>query len=174
MDGKEVGILAKIYEELTNGYWDVGDARKYTAMVFPFIEPDTKVRDALKALNCKCDKDERFRESRRSIEQDKDSHFLMREFERLFEREGYRYKKLSPDDDRRDLRDFAMLMIPTLAAQKSSINITLDVGQLNETVYGECKVCPIRENCKESFPVLTEFITTSLKKLGFEMNIKKA
>lgn len=51
MEEKEQKILEKVFEEYT-GYWDVDVALQYAPMLFPFIEPEQKVRDSLKAINC--------------------------------------------------------------------------------------------------------------------------
>jgi uncharacterized membrane protein len=99
------------------------------------VEPKQDIRDALKALNCKKDKDERFKESRRSIETEKDYHFFIRELEHLMERESMRYKKEYPEErGRADYRDMLMMLVPVLASQKSNISVNLDVNQLNQTI----------------------------------------
>jgi hypothetical protein len=169
MKEKDKKIIRPVYKELTDGYWGIDDARKYTSVLFPFVEPEQKVRDALKALNCKKDKDSRFQDSRRTLETKEDYQHLIRQLEYIFERESERYRKKFPEGERRDYRDIFMMLIPTLAAQKANISITLDVNHLNSTIYGECKECPIREICKEPLSVVTEYVSSALKKIDFEV-----
>lgn len=171
MNEKEQKIIEKVFGEFI-GYWSVDDARQYAPLLFPFVEPEQKVRDALKALNCKKDKDERFKASRSSVETDRDSRFI-REIEYLLEREEMQYKKRFPEGERRDYRDLLMMLIPTIAAQKGNISVSLDVNQLNTTIYGECNECPIRETCKEAFSVVNEYVSSALKKLDFEVPSKE-
>lgn len=173
MKEKEQKILEKVYEEF-RGYWDVSDAIHYVPKLFPFVEPEEKARDAIKALNCKKDKDERFRESRRSIETDRDYHFLMRELEHMMERESMRYKKEYPEESGRPAyRDMLMMLVPVIASQKSNVSVSLDINQLNQTVYGECEKCPIRETCKEAFAIVTEYVSFALKELDLQIPKKE-
>ena len=173
MKKKEQKIVEHVYGKYTS-YWDADDALKHAPALFPFVEPKQDVRDALKALNCKKDKDERFRESRRSIETDRDYHFLVRELEHMMERESMRYKKEYPEESGRPAyRDILMMLVPILAAQKSNVSVTLDINQLNQTIYGECEKCPIREICKEAFAIITEYVSFALKELDFQVPEKE-
>ncbi len=170
MENKEKKtVLTAVHKEFTNGYWGSDDASKCTSMLFPYVEPEQKVRDALKVLSCKEDKDRRFQESRQTLETKEDSHHLIRELEYIFERESQRYGKKFPEGERRDYRDSFMMLILTLAAQRANISITLDVNHLNSTIYGECKECPIREICKDALSVVTEYVSSALKKIDFEI-----
>lgn len=173
MKNKDKKILERVHEELTNGYWKTADACSYAPQLFPFVEPDQKVRDALKALGCKDDKDNRFRESRRTIETERDHHHFIREIEHLLEREEMRYRKRFPEEERRDYRDIFMMLVPTIAAQKSNINVNLDVNQLTESIYWECKECSIKETCKEAFSAITEYVSSTLQKLDFTIPSEK-
>ena len=84
MKKKEEKILNEVFEEFT-GYWDEDDALQYTPVLFPFVEPNEKVKDAIKALSCKKEKNERFRESRSAVEVVKDYHRFLRELEHIVE-----------------------------------------------------------------------------------------
>lgn len=169
MKEKDQKIIRMVYEEFTNGYWGSDDAMKYTSMLYPFVEPNQKVRDALKALKCKRDKDSKFQDSRGTLETRTSFRDQVRELEYILEREGKRYGKKYPEGEKRDSRDMFMMLLPMLAASKPSISITLDVNQLNSQIYGECKECPIREICKEAFSVATEYVSYALNKLDFEI-----
>lgn len=166
-------IIKPVYKKFTDGYWDVDAALKYTSILFPHVQVDQKVRDALRALNCKKEKDNRFRELRRSAETDMNFHNILREIEYLLEKENIQYKKKYPAEEKRDSRDIFMMLIPTLMSQKGNINITLDINELNSSIYGECKECNIRETCKEAFSVVNEYVSYSLNKLDFEIPSEK-
>lgn len=170
MKKKDEKIVEKVFKEFT-GYWNTGDAINYAPILFPFVEPNEKVRAALKALQCKKEKDERFRESRRSVEVEGDYHFFLRELEHILEREEMRYRKRFPEEKYppRDYRDFILMLTPILASQKPSVNLTIDINELNKQIYGECEKCPIREICKEAFTILTEYVSYALKELDFEI-----
>lgn len=173
MEKKDTAAIKVIIKEFMNGYWGVGDVIKCASMLFPIVNPEQKVRDAVKAMSCKKDKDNRFSESRRSIKTGTDYHFL-RELEQMMQRESMRYEKeFLEERGRRDYRDMLMILVPVLAAQKSNISINLDVNQLNQTIYGECKECPIREICKEALPIATEYVSFVLKEVGFETLTKE-
>jgi hypothetical protein len=173
MKEKKQKIVEHVYNEYT-GYWDVDDAIEHAPALFPFVEPKQDIRDALKALNCKKDKDERFKESRRSIETERDYHFLIRELEHMMERESMRYKKEFPEESGRlAYRDMLMMLVPVIASQKSNVSVSLDINQLNQTVYGECEKCPIRETCKEAFAIVTEYVSFALKELDFQIPKKE-
>lgn len=110
---------------------------------------------------------------RKSAETDRDSHYILREIEHLLEKENMRYKKKYPEEERRDSRDIFMMLIPTLMSQKGNINITLDINELNSSIYGECQECVIRETCKEAFNVVTEYVSYSLNKLDIGIPSEK-
>jgi len=153
-------IIKSVYEQFT-WHWDDDDAMRYSPILFPYVEPDQKVRTALKALICIKQKDQRFWELRRLIDTE-NSHYTLREIKRPSEKENLRTIKTSPNEERED-------SIPTLISQKGNINITLDINELNSSIYGECKECIIRETCKEAFGVVTEYVSYSLNKLDFEI-----
>ncbi len=174
MKEQEQKIMEVVFQSFTGIWWGVEHAQKHVPILFPFVEPKQTVRDALKALFCKKDKDERFRESRRSIETDRDYHPLIRELEHMMEREGERYKKGYPEESGRPAyRDMLMMLVPVLASQKSNVNVTLDINQLNQTIYCECEKCPIREMCKEAFTIVTEYVSYALKELDFQIPKKE-
>ena len=162
-------IVAKVHEELTNGYWSSDDALKYTAQLFPFVEPEQRVRDALKALACKKDKDERFRRGQSAVESGRDFSHAFREIEHLLERYESRYRKRM-EGEGRDFRDMAMMLFPAMMSQKGACSVSLDVNALTETIYKECETCPIRDVCKEAFPVCTEYVGASLKDLDLPIS----
>lgn len=158
-------VAAKVHEELTNGYWSSDDALRYTALLFPLVEPEERVREALKALACKKDKDERFRRGQSAVESGRDLSHAFREIEHLLERYESRYRKRM-EGEGRDLRDMAMMLFPAMMSQKGTCSVSLDVNALTETIYKECETCPIRDVCKEAFPVCSEYLGASLKALG--------
>jgi len=166
---KEKKILDIVYKEFTN-YWNERDAISYSPMLFPFVNPNEKVRDAIKALNCKKKKDERYSESISSIEVKRDYHFFLRELERILEREEMRYRTQFPEENYppRDYRDLILILTPILASQKSTATINLDINELNRQIYVECEKCPIREVCKEAFNIITEYVSSALKELSIE------
>ncbi len=95
-------VLVKIREEFTNGYWDSDDAQRYVPMLFAFIEPDDNVRQSLKALSCKKEKDQRYRQGNSAMESGRDFHCAFREIEHLLERYEERYRKRSPEGEARE------------------------------------------------------------------------
>lgn len=161
MPNKVTMVIVKVQEELTNGYWSSDDALRYTAQLFPFSEPDQKVRDALKALSCKKDKDERFRRGQSSIESGNDFRHAFREIEHLLERSESRYRK-RPEGESKDVRDMMMMMMPAVMSQKGTVSVNLDVNAFTETIYKECEDCPIKQICKEAFAVCTEYVSAVL------------
>jgi len=170
MKKKDKKMIEKVFKEFT-GYWNTDDAIRYTPILFPFVEPNEKVRNAVKALQCKKNKDERFRESRRSMEVERDYHFFLRELEHILEREEMRYRKRFPGEKYppRDYRDLILMLTPILASQQSSVTVTIDINELNKQIYGECEKCPIKDICKEAFSIVTEYVSYALKELDFEV-----
>jgi len=169
MKKKEEKILNEVFEEFT-GYWDEDDALQYTPVLFPFVEPNEKVKDAIKALSCKKEKNERFRESRSAVEVEKDYHRFLRELEHILGREEMRYREHFPEEKYppRDYRDLILMLALILASQKSTVTVNLDINELNRQIYEECEKCPIREVCKEAFSIINEYVSSALKELDFE------
>jgi hypothetical protein len=161
-------LLQKIMKEFI-GYWNVDDALLYTSKVFPFCDPDEHVRDALKALACKKDKDERFRLGQRAIEEASENRNVFRDIEYFMDRFESRYRKRSPEADVRDYRDMMMMVLPTLISQKGNVSVSLDVNKLMELVYKECDTCPIRDICKEAFSICSEYIGISMRELNIDI-----
>ncbi|MGB9600457.1 MAG: hypothetical protein ACPL7I_07875, partial [Myxococcota bacterium] len=128
-----------------------------------------KIRDAMKALNCKRAKDIRFRDSIRSVEIDRDYHSLIRELEQMLERQSMRSvnEKRNPE-----YRDIFLSLVPTLVSQRNNAGITLNINSLDQTIYGECEKCPIREICKEAFAIVTEYMSYALKELNLQISSK--
>ncbi len=123
MKTKDEEIVKKVHLMVVYG-WNTEHAIQYAPLLFPFIEPEKKVRDAMKALTCKHDKD----------------------------------------------RELIELRLPLLRAGD---NAQIDANQLKEdinklfNIYEECRECSVREICKNSFPVVSEYVSYSLKKLDF-------
>ncbi|MEK6754523.1 MAG: hypothetical protein AABZ02_00060, partial [Bacteroidota bacterium] len=160
-------VLVKIREEFTKGYWDSDDAQRYSPMLFAFTEPDDRVREALKALSCKKEKDQRYRQGNSAIESGSDFHPAFREIEHLLERYEERYRKRSPEGEAREARDIVMMLMPALMSQKASASVSLDVNAFTQTVYKECENCPIRDICKQAFALCTEYVGKALKSMDF-------
>lgn len=174
MKGKDKKIVEKVFKEFI-GYWDTDDAIIYAAMIFSFVEPSEKVRNSVKALQCKKAKDGRFRASRSSIEVERDYRFFLRELEHVLEREEMRYRKHFPEEKYppRDYRDLILMLALILASQKSNITIKIDINELTRQIYGECENCSIKEICKEAFSIATEYVSNALKKLDFKVPKKE-
>jgi len=176
MKDKEEKVIQQVYNKFTNGYWSNDYAYQYSPMLFPFAEPIQDVRDAVTALGCKKDKDNKFSESRRSIsDSQQDIHHLAREIERLIEETGersLRYRKELPEGRYQDtFRDMLMMMLPVMS-QKNVVSINLDINQLNQTIYSECESCQIRQKCREAFAIITEYVSHTLSELEFQIPTK--
>ncbi|MGC8926821.1 MAG: hypothetical protein ACP5QK_02760 [Myxococcota bacterium] len=168
MKGKELDILEEVYRRFRD-HWDESIAIDYVPKIFPFVRPQKKIRDAMKALNCKRAKDIRFRDSIRSVEIDRDYHSLIRELEQMLERQSMRSvnEKRNPE-----YRDIFLSLIPILVSQRNNAGITLNINSLDQTIYGECEKCPIREICKEAFAKVTEYMSYALKELNLQISRK--
>lgn len=158
-------VILTVHKELTDGYWNTDDALKFTSMLFAFFKPEQKVRDALKSLSCKKDKDERYRKGQSALEAGRDFHNAFREIEYFLEKYESRYRKRSSESEGRDARDMAMMVMPAIMSQRGTVSVSLDVNAFTETIYKECETCPIREVCKESFIVCTEYVSTALQSI---------
>ena len=159
-------ILKKIYEKYSS-FWDSDYAVRYTARLFAFCEPEIKIRDALKALSCKKDKDERYRDGRKLLEAGYDPSRTIREFEHMMDKCEPRYRKRT---DRSETNDLVMMLLPSLLSQKGSSNVTLDVVEFSKMIYSECENCPKRELCKEAFPILTEYVGKVIMSSNLEVS----
>ena len=168
MSNATTKLLNKIVKEYT-GYWRVDDVLRYTAQVFPLHEPTERVRNALKAVACKKDKDERFRTGQRALEQASDARSGLRDVEFLMDRLESRYRKRSRESDSRDMQEMKMMMMPSLMGQKGNVSVNLDINALMESVYKECETCPIRDVCKEAFMVCSEYIGVALRELDVDL-----
>ncbi len=154
MKEQEQQILKKIFKKVTET-WSEPNAIAYVPILFSFVEPKEPIREALKALNCKKEKEERLEVIIRS--QEKDYHFFMREIKDL----------LGPDESRIDSKTVLIILSLMLALRGNNIN--LDINQLHQSLYSECDKCTIREICKEAFPLLSEYVYHALKELNFQI-----
>jgi hypothetical protein len=166
MKKQMVAVVAEAQKALTGGWWDSDKALKFVPMLFALVPADEKVRSALKALSCKKDKDQRYRQGQSALESGRDFHNAFREMEYMLERYESRYRKRSSESEGGDFREIAMMMMPAMMSQRGgTVTVNLDVNSFTETIYKECEKCPIRDVCKEAFTVCTEYITTSLESL---------
>ncbi|KJR43056.1 hypothetical protein MCHI_001074 [Candidatus Magnetoovum chiemensis] len=165
-------ILNTVFDKYKSLYWDIDYALKYSPRLFAFKEPDQRIRDAFKALSCKKTKDERFRDSRQAISSSEDDRGLVRELEYMLEKSESRYEKYT-NRERDDKRDLLMMLMPVITSQKSSKTILMDVNQLIESIYNECKECSIREVCKEAFVIVNEYVASALRSVVFTVSSKK-
>jgi hypothetical protein len=169
-------ILLKAYNSFTE-CWDVDQAIEVTPKVYPFKGPSKNIRDAICALNCKKDKDWRFSESRKTAQSDDKTNYMITRFLDILERD-YREKRFNKidinEDGRRDnYKDAFMMLYPIISSQKGGPSITLDIIQLNENIYGECKTCSIKGTCKEAFALVTEYISGILNEFEYVIPINK-
>lgn len=165
MTEKEQKIIGLVYKKYTDGWWDSEKALRFSSSLFTFVEPEDKIRDALKALSCKKDKDEKYRSGKSALEFGENSHHMFREIEHLMERYESRYRK---GGERSETKDIMMMLLPSLITQKGSVTVSLDVNDFTKMIYKECEKCPIREICKEAFPVLSEYVGKALVTLDFK------
>jgi hypothetical protein len=134
-------------------------------MLFAFVPANERVHDALKALSCKKDKDQRYRQGQAALESGRDFHHAFREMEYMLERYESRYRKRGPETEGADFREMAMMMMPAMMSQRGTVTVNLDVNAFTETIYKECEMCPIRDICKEAFAVCTEYAGAALKEV---------
>ncbi len=171
MERKERYLTDIILRDLKKGFWKTADAARYAPMLFPLVDPGDNVRNALTAINCSEEKDQRLKLVRSFINKEKDARVFFQEFEDILSGNKDRLINTKTEDDgARNYRDIIMMLLATnFASQKSRINITTDVTALFKSVYIECEQCIIKQQCKGAAGILTEYIVRALKELNVDL-----
>jgi hypothetical protein len=152
LNDRQQRILERVFEEFLDRYqWKIEDSIiRHATMLFPFLEPEQKVRDAIKVLMCKREKTERETIWLRSLQKDQEIYEKTKEHDV--------YKKILPQQNNE--------------MPNKIVNDSVNINRLMKMIYGECKTCPSKEPCKVSFAILNEYVTSSLIKLDFELTPK--
>lgn len=171
MDRKDTPLINLIARELKKGYWKSTDAARYAPMLFPMVKPEDTIRDAVSAILCHEDKEQKMKSLKSFIHKGKETQHILKDFDQVLS--GNRDRLLSNkenDENSRNYRDIIMMLLATnMSSQKSTVALTADVTKLYSEVYSECDQCPLNKSCKQAFSMVTEYIADALIKLNITL-----
>jgi hypothetical protein len=171
MNRKDQSLTDTIARDLKKGYWKASDAARYAPMLFPFVKPQEAVRQAVSAICCHEEKDQRMKALKYFVHKEREGQVFLKDFERILATDKDRLLAgQDSKEDTRNYRDIIMMLLATnFASQKSTLTVSIDLSNLYQEVYKGCDQCKFEKSCGGASSVVTEYIVSALGALNVSL-----